>query len=313
MAELSAAVISDVVQVCRAEVAEVAAVLGRALDAEVRLEVGEPGTIVMDALPEGIAGPGMVVVFWIGGAGAILTLPESSGLLPLWYGRPDLTGKAKLATLGQELSMLLFPEPYAPDEAAASRVACLSDALVRGGVADGAAALPLAIERADGVRATAQLIWPAANPGAVQDGGSVPKGGDETPAPQAPGADSTTSPPKRAPQPNPAVASSSTAPSRTLSTDVLPGYSRSLLRISLPVVVTLARKQQPLRQITELGPGSIIQFDKSCEELLDLDVGRRTIATGEAVKVGDKFGLRINSMILPGERFKPVRTEKVRS
>ena len=87
----------------------------------------------------------------------------------------------------------------------------------------------------------------------------------------------------------------------------LPNFSRSLLQIKLPVVVTLARKRQPVGQILKLGPGSILQFDKSCEETLELEVGERPIATGEAIKVGDKFGLRIHSMILPEERFTPVR------
>ncbi len=87
----------------------------------------------------------------------------------------------------------------------------------------------------------------------------------------------------------------------------LPPYTRSLLRIRVPVVVTLAENRQPLRRILELGPGSIIQFDKSCEETLSLSVGQHVVAQGEAVKVGDKFGLRITSMILPDERFQQVR------
>jgi flagellar motor switch protein FliN/FliY len=89
--------------------------------------------------------------------------------------------------------------------------------------------------------------------------------------------------------------------------DDLPKYTHSLLRIKLPVIVTLARTRQPVGRILELAPGSIIQFEKSCEELLELDVGERSIATGQAVKVGDKFGLQVNSMILPGERFASVR------
>ena len=40
--------------------------------------------------------------------------------------------------------------------------------------------------------------------------------------------------------------------------------------------------------------------------MLDLDVGKRRVARGEAVKVGDKFGLRITSMVLPEERFEAV-------
>ena len=89
--------------------------------------------------------------------------------------------------------------------------------------------------------------------------------------------------------------------------EALPPYSKSLLRIRVPVVVTLAEKRQPISRIIELGPGSIIQFDKSCEEMLDLDVGDHRVAQGEAVKVGDKFGLRITSIVLPEERFEPVR------
>ena len=97
-------------------------------------------------------------------------------------------------------------------------------------------------------------------------------------------------------------------------TENLPVYSRSLLRIRVPVVVTLAQNRQPLGRIVELGPGSIIHFDKSCENSLELEVGGHCIAAGEAVKVGDKFGLRITSIVLPGERFAAlggVRNDKV--
>jgi flagellar motor switch protein FliN len=87
----------------------------------------------------------------------------------------------------------------------------------------------------------------------------------------------------------------------------LPSYSRSLLRIRVPLSVTLASKKQPIKKIIELGPGSIIQFDKSCEEMLQLQAAGRIIAEGEAVKVGDKFGIRITSMIQPGEQFRPLK------
>jgi flagellar motor switch/type III secretory pathway protein FliN len=83
----------------------------------------------------------------------------------------------------------------------------------------------------------------------------------------------------------------------------LPPYSRSLLRVKVPVRVTLAATQQPVRRILELSPGTIIQFNKPCDDALTLEVGDQTVAVGEAVKVGDKFGLWITSMALPGERF----------
>jgi flagellar motor switch protein FliN len=90
----------------------------------------------------------------------------------------------------------------------------------------------------------------------------------------------------------------------------MPDYTRSLLRIRVPVEVTLAESRTPLKRIIELGPGSILQFEKSCEDMLELSVAGRPIALGEAVKVGDKFGLRITSIILPGERFKPLKPKK---
>ncbi len=80
-------------------------------------------------------------------------------------------------------------------------------------------------------------------------------------------------------------------------------YSRSLLKVEVPVTVTLAAKKQPVSKIVELVPGSIIQFDKPCDEMLELEVAGQPVAQGECVKVGDKFGLRITSMILPGESF----------
>lgn len=90
----------------------------------------------------------------------------------------------------------------------------------------------------------------------------------------------------------------------------LPAYSQSLLRIPVPVVVMLAQKRQPLGRVVEFGPGSILQFDKSCEEMLEVHIGGHPVALGEAVKVGDKFGLRITSLVAPGERFQKVEPRR---
>jgi hypothetical protein len=39
-------------------------------------------------------------------------------------------------------------------------------------------------------------------------------------------------------------------------------------------------------------------------------VGGQTIAEGEAVKIGDKFGFRVTGMVMPREHFVPVRRAK---
>ncbi len=74
--------------------------------------------------------------------------------------------------------------------------------------------------------------------------------------------------------------------------------------------MTLAETKQSVREIMELVPGSILQFEKMCDETLRLEVGDQAIAEGETVKVGDKFGLRITSMVLPEERFHRVRGKR---
>jgi flagellar motor switch/type III secretory pathway protein FliN len=93
----------------------------------------------------------------------------------------------------------------------------------------------------------------------------------------------------------------------------LPAYTRSLLRVEVPVRVTLADTNLPLKRILELGQGSIIPFAKSCEEPLTLSVGNYDVAVGEAVKVGDKFGLRITSMVMPREKFFPLQQDSPES
>jgi flagellar motor switch protein FliN/FliY len=113
-------------------------------------------------------------------------------------------------------------------------------------------------------------------------------------------------------------ASAPTATSRIANADTamaeeisrLPAYTRSLLRVPVPVVVTLAATPRPVSKVLEIGPGTLLFFKKPCDEPLTLSVGDREIAVGDAVKVGDKFGLRITSMVLPDERFEPLGRDK---
>lgn len=77
----------------------------------------------------------------------------------------------------------------------------------------------------------------------------------------------------------------------------LRNYMRRLLHIRVPVQVTLAAQRKSVQEIIELGPGSIVKFEKTCDQPLEINVGGRTIAEGEVVKVGDKFGVRICGLV----------------
>jgi flagellar motor switch protein FliN len=77
----------------------------------------------------------------------------------------------------------------------------------------------------------------------------------------------------------------------------LPTFARGLMRIRVPVQVKLASQRKSIHEIVELGPGSIIKFEKTCDEPLEITIGDRTIAHGEVVKIGDKFGVRIGGLV----------------
>ena len=76
--------------------------------------------------------------------------------------------------------------------------------------------------------------------------------------------------------------------------------------LPVSVVVTLAEKRIDLGQLLAISPGTMIPFNKPCEELLDLYVNNHLHARGEAVKIGEKFGLKVNRIGVVDERISPV-------
>lgn len=67
-----------------------------------------------------------------------------------------------------------------------------------------------------------------------------------------------------------------------------------MMGIPVTVSVRLAEKRIEMKQVLEIVPGALIMFDKPCDEPLELYVNNHRYCCGEAVKVGDKFGLKID-------------------
>jgi len=66
-----------------------------------------------------------------------------------------------------------------------------------------------------------------------------------------------------------------------------------ILKIEVPVIVRLAQCEMPMSRILGLTPGAIVEFDKPSDAELDLMINNKCIGQGQAVKVGENFGLRI--------------------
>jgi flagellar motor switch protein FliN/FliY len=100
-----------------------------------------------------------------------------------------------------------------------------------------------------------------------------------------------------APPPPPAPAMSSAAASfyHPLSPHDAEDPAR-ILRLQVPVIVRLAERTMPLSEIINLSTGAIIEFDKPLDAELDLMINNKRIGRGQAVKVGENFGLRLTSV-----------------
>lgn len=69
-----------------------------------------------------------------------------------------------------------------------------------------------------------------------------------------------------------------------------------LLRIRVPVIVQLADRRMSIADVRKLSLGMIIEFYKGIDDPLDLLINNHLAGKGEAVKVGEHFGLRISEI-----------------
>jgi flagellar motor switch protein FliN/FliY len=75
-----------------------------------------------------------------------------------------------------------------------------------------------------------------------------------------------------------------------------------LYDVPLQISVELGRSKILLRDLLKMGEGYVIELDKLAGEPLDLYVNSRLIARGEAVMVGDKFGIRLTDVVSTADR-----------
>lgn len=60
------------------------------------------------------------------------------------------------------------------------------------------------------------------------------------------------------------------------------------------MIVVLAARKMPVREVVELTIGAIIELPKQADEELEILVNNKVIGTGKAVKVGENFGIRLS-------------------
>jgi len=75
-----------------------------------------------------------------------------------------------------------------------------------------------------------------------------------------------------------------------------------LLGVKLPIRVLLGRTQLCLRDVAQLGSGSVVELDCSPNDPVEVIVNDKVIAHGEVVVVGGNYGVRITQIAAPADK-----------
>ncbi len=222
----------------------------------------------------GYSGPGLVVLVGFEDSAMAVLLPATLPL-PDWYAAPTDSQKSRLETLAMEWSMNLLPPDFEATSYATLKVDKLLD-FVRGcGPMEAAAAVT--IDLSGGSSGKLLLVGPLGAPQYKVD---------VAPAPAAAAASSAATP-------------AATVPAASQPMAAPPPAADPLARLRhLPVTISVrvAEKRIPVAQLLGITAGALITFPKSSEAPLDLYVNNALYCRGEAVKIGEHFGLKIDQV-----------------
>lgn len=79
-----------------------------------------------------------------------------------------------------------------------------------------------------------------------------------------------------------------------------------LLDVELPVSISFGKMQLPMRDVLKLTTGSIVELDRSVNDLVEVLVNQRLVARGEVVVVEGNYGVRIQQIAGPQDRLRSV-------
>lgn len=101
------------------------------------------------------------------------------------------------------------------------------------------------------------------------------------PAPETP------NPPTPPAKPAAATASAPPAPNKSVEL---------LLDVNVNLTLRFGQQELTLREILDLGPGSVVELDKTVEEPAELLLEDKLVARGQVVIVDGNYGLKITEL-----------------
>jgi flagellar motor switch protein FliN len=80
-----------------------------------------------------------------------------------------------------------------------------------------------------------------------------------------------------------------------------------LMDVELEVSLRFGQRKLLLKDVLELGPGSLIELDQEVQDPVELLVGKKVVARGDVVIVDGNYGLRVTEIASASERIESLR------
>lgn len=91
------------------------------------------------------------------------------------------------------------------------------------------------------------------------------------------------------------------------SSTAAPGNLEFILDIPLQISVQLGSARMLIKDLLQLGQGSVVELEKLAGEPMEVLVNDKLVARGEVVVVNEKFGVRLTDIVSPADRIKHLR------
>lgn len=83
-----------------------------------------------------------------------------------------------------------------------------------------------------------------------------------------------------------------------------------LLDVPLHLTVELGKTKRLVKDVLQLGPGSVLELDRAAGEAVDVLINGRLIAKAEVVVIDENFGVRITEIVSRADRLKELRQQQ---
>jgi len=279
MAELTDELIDQIFEGCRSNIADLTQSLSTNLSGEFELTPGEEVKGSEEILGKVSEQPGIVVTLTYDGFGILCLIPEDLPI-PDWYRSPNDSQASQLQTLPMEWSVGMVPMELEPLEEKSITCKNLRAHLEASQPTETARMLEVAVTVAGGdTSATIHLVMPVANPITEQ---AIDESAETA---DAAASEAAAAAPVAAPEPEPEPEPLDPALAKRL---------QRVNKVPVSLIVRIAERQLELEQLRGIAPGALLMFDKPYDSLLDVYVDNRLYCRGEAVKIGETFGVKIS-------------------